>query len=211
MGAAQRNPSLLGRKKIARANESACPNAGERTIKHQVRKIPGATLSHPIPLHPDADLAVVLDDMRQSVAAWGDEGMVMRFFRASICLMLLSILDTLIELLADFRAGRLPPVLPALDESFAIPAANGPPRQRTAARRGQRPASPRTPRAMPAEASESSAVAPCRTEFTVVPLCLAEHGPRGVAGHPSAVPRAPGEKFGAWGSLSTHVHIVAYS
>jgi hypothetical protein len=73
-------------------------------------------VSHPTPLHPDADLALVLDEMRQSVAAWGDEGMIMRVFRASICLMLLSILDTLIELLADFRAGRLPPVLPAKDE-----------------------------------------------------------------------------------------------
>ena len=74
-------------------------------------------MSHPTPLHPDADLAVVLDDLRQDVAAWGDEGMVMRVFRAGICLMLLSILDTLIDLLADFRAGRLPPVLPAYDEA----------------------------------------------------------------------------------------------
>jgi hypothetical protein len=73
-------------------------------------------VSHPIPLHPDADLALVLDEMRQSVAAWGDEGLVMRVFKAGICLALLSILDALIDLLADFRAGRLPPVLPAEDE-----------------------------------------------------------------------------------------------
>jgi hypothetical protein len=61
-------------------------------------------------------LAVVLDDMRQSVAASGDEGLIMRVFTAGIRLMLLSILDMLIDLLADFRAGRLPPVLPAEDE-----------------------------------------------------------------------------------------------
>jgi hypothetical protein len=90
-------------------------------------------VSHPIPLHPDADLAVVLDDLRQSVAAWGDEGMVARLFRASICLMLLSILDTLIELLADFRAGRLPPVLEAEDETRDERIAPAPPVSRDSA------------------------------------------------------------------------------
>jgi hypothetical protein len=73
-------------------------------------------VSHPTPLPPDADLAVVLDDFRQSVVAWGDEGVIVRAFRAGICLMLLSVLDMLIDLLEDFRAGRLPPVLPAEDE-----------------------------------------------------------------------------------------------
>ncbi len=73
-------------------------------------------MSHPTPLHPADSLERALDDMRQSVAAIGDEGLVMRVLTAQIRLALLSILDMLIDLLADFRAGRLPP-LRTMDES----------------------------------------------------------------------------------------------
>jgi hypothetical protein len=199
-------------------------------------------VSHPIPLHPDADLAVVLDDMRQSVAAWGDEGMVMRFFRASICLMLLSILDTLIELLADFRAGRLPPVLPAQDESEtpapsamrdrrtdppptpAGPAAAFPNAAASRPIRAPRDACSNDDDDALADVPEQSAAqhrarwatpAPRRSAFTVSPPCRSirrpAHGPRGLAMHPSAVPRSPAEKFGRWSTISSHVYFVAQS
>ncbi len=94
-------------------------------------------MSHPTPLHPDADLALVLDEMRQSVAACGDEGLIMRVFVVGIRLALLSILDTLIGLLADFRAGRLPPLLPALTNRL---------RHRPVLARTVRPSSRRNPR-----------------------------------------------------------------
>jgi hypothetical protein len=182
-------------------------------------------VSHPIPLHPDADLAVVLDDLRQSVAAWGDEGMVSRFFRASICLMLLSILDTLIDLLADFRAGRLPPVLPALERS-GKPATSGTKDQRgieppQAAAAGAAGASPRRStgrlvRAPSADASSGApAEAPIRPGVFLAPRRIRnrcpEHGPRGVAFDPSAVPRWPTEKIGHWRVQRSRVHFVTIS
>jgi hypothetical protein len=55
--------------------------------------------------------------MRQSAAERGDDGWLMRVPTAQICLLLLSIIDTLIDLLARFRAGTLPPILPARDPS----------------------------------------------------------------------------------------------
>jgi hypothetical protein len=170
-------------------------------------------VSHPIPLHPDADLAVVLDDMRQSVAAWGDEGMVMRVFKASICLMLLGILDTLIELLADFRAGRLPPVLPAVDQSSALPSVRGmddsstiaarsetrsPQRLTSRPMRAPRDASAKISEGAPADAPEHGAVPtfalapryPARPPSpSRLPASRPEHGRRRIAVHPSHVPR----------------------
>jgi hypothetical protein len=180
-------------------------------------------VSHQTPLHPDADLAVVLDDMRQSVAAWGDEGLVMRFFRASICLMLLSILDTLIELLADFRAGRLPPVLPAYDAPTPRPSATAddpssitaqretPSPQRPAARHIRAPR-PATSGAAAANAPEQIAVrAPPRPAFALSPakppVRRPRHGPRGVAGYPSVVPRCPWPNQGAESPLK-HLPIL---
>jgi hypothetical protein len=164
-------------------------------------------VSQPIPLHPDADLAVVLDDLRQSVAAWGDEGLVMRFFRASISLMLLSILDTLIELLADFRAGRLPPVLPAdeplapspsatTDDSSTTPPQCGTTSAKAPAARRNRALRPETPCDAAANAPEPTAVRAPRRRFfsrspTETPIRRSEPAPRGVAGYPSVVPRSP--------------------
>jgi hypothetical protein len=188
---------------------------------------------HPIPLHPDADLAVVLDDMRQSVAAWGDEGMVMRVFRAGICLMLLSILDTLIELLADFRAGRLPPVLPAEDEparrvgfqpTIATkcdpanePAASGAPAPASRPIRARRT---EDARAAAAGASEQSAAAqgdaaPRRSAPRLpsprAPIRRPGHGPRAVTFYSSHVPRPAAPAFGEIAVPPMHVHFVTTS
>jgi hypothetical protein len=162
-------------------------------------------LSHPTPLHPNADLAVVLDDMRQNVAAWGDEGMVMRVFRASICLMLLSILDTLIDLLADFRAGRLPPVLPAWDEpEYRQPALRRQSKDGAPAVSTQGPAAPGIravsdhvaaepqdePAAAPVQsAAEPSAAAPRHPRLTLV----SSHRP---VSRPEPVPRL--ESYDVW-------------
>jgi hypothetical protein len=178
-------------------------------------------LSDPTPLHPDADLALVLDDLRQSVAASGDEGLIMRVFVAGIRLALISILDTLISLLADFRAGRLPPVLPAYessahrrigrgDDTTAVAAQpETPPHGGFAARHTRasgniRPQSPCEAGAEPGQHSSNAGpdlkspclalpVSPSRR-----PIRFAGNGPRIIAGHPSHVPRPAGAAFRAW-------------
>jgi hypothetical protein len=194
-------------------------------------------LSHPTPLHPDADLAVVLADLRQNVAAWRDEGMVMRVFRASICLMLLSILDTLIELLADFRAGRLPPLLPALERSNKQ-AERGthdqqttpPPPEPTASADALPPrrSTVRPVRAPLAEAPSGAATdAPARSAarrtapalhdprvFLAprrLPIRHPDHAPRAVAFYPSHVPRRPVAEFGFATTSPTRAHFVTIS
>jgi hypothetical protein len=175
-------------------------------------------VSHPTPLHPDADLAVVLDDMRQSVAAWGDEGMVMRVFRASICLMLIGILDTLIDLLADFRAGRLPPVLPAYDERDAPAQRETPAPRHPDARHARRSNGARTraareiriadpePGAIPAPLPLGMSLAPIH-----LPIRRRERVTRDVPRHPSSVPRAPVQKIGVWAPPPSHAHFVTVS
>jgi hypothetical protein len=188
----------------------------------------GASVSHPIPLHPDADLAVVLDDMRQSVAAWGDEGMVMRFFRASICVALLSILDTLIELLADFRAGRLPPVLPAHDEyeSAAEGAAASPrgrascqsrePGNRSVTAAGNACAD--APGDAPDQCADQSTdhnAEPALRRWRAVPppprltILHPDSAPREIAWSRSRVPRWPSPEFEGRAAALTRVHFVA--
>jgi hypothetical protein len=195
-------------------------------------------VSHPTPLHPDADLALVLDEMRQSVAAWGDEGMVMRLFRAGICLALLSILDTLIDLLADFRAGRLPPVLPAYDEpaydepaydeikdettAEARPAPAHPPAvsKPDAASRPIRTRSADDPRAEPADVPDRSAAPrpglPARHAAASLspPRLAIRHpapAPRADAFHPSHVPRRPAAAFGFASDQLTHAIFVTFT
>jgi hypothetical protein len=187
-------------------------------------------VSHPIPLHSDADLAVVLDDMRQDVAAWGDEGLVMRFFRASICLMLLSILDTLIELLADFRAGRLPPVLPAYDE-HDIPAERAAASPRGPASRQTRApgnASANTPRDAQADvpdegagqsaepSAERIAVTASRRRGARLPppsltRLLPEPASRDIAWSRSRVPKWPSREFESSECAPTHAIFVTIS
>jgi hypothetical protein len=177
-------------------------------------------VSHPTPLHPDADLALVLADLRRNVAAWGDEGMVMRVFRASICLMLLGILDTLIELLADFRAGRLPPVLPAeherasrVGDSPAIATKCEPADAQAASAAASRPTRARRiddPSAPPAGAPEHSQAdhldpAPRHPGSRVASPSPPLHrpgpgpGPRAIAFYPSHVPRRPFAKIRSQG------------
>jgi hypothetical protein len=183
-------------------------------------------------------ITVVLDDLRQNVAAWGDEGMVMRVFRASICLMLLGILDTLIDLLADFRAGRLPPVLPAEDETVipskqetedtgsatpqsgdtAVPRSRG-----IYAARAPFADDPRAgdaiavdPLGDPVDAPEQNVtIAPFRRRTARAPSRLPirrpEPAPRGLAGYPSAVPRPPAQKSGHWDHQITHAHFITIS
>jgi hypothetical protein len=185
----------------------------------------GALVSHQTPLHPDADLAVVLDDMRRRVAAWGDEGMVMRVFRASICLMLLSILDTLIELLADFRAGRLPPVLPALERPSNAAARGAEHHRKTprlspeaAARapsHGAAACDISTPDAENVRATPAAgrpAQAPRAPGSPLSSPRLAIRGPatapRGIAWCPSHVPRPPIAEFGGRATSRTHTQNV---
>jgi hypothetical protein len=153
-------------------------------------------VSHPIPLHPDADLALVLDELRQSVAAWGDEGLVMRVLRARICLALLSILDTLIDLLADFRAGRLPPVLPA-DEARAPPSrcATDASSSMLPVRMPSASSTPRSRRMVDDTVDESSAIA-ARPETasprTAAPChAIAPSDPAFARAQPPPSPRAP--------------------
>jgi hypothetical protein len=188
----------------------------------------GVTLSHPTPLRPDADLAHVLEDMRRCVAARGDEGLLMRVLTMRIRLALLSILDTLIGLLADFRAGRLSPVLPALDEPEHQPHAPPPHaqsdpaalfRENPAARRTRVPnvrfvEDPSdTPAAAPEQnAAEPAAGTPRRPRLTRVSSCPREKGPepgpRGIALHPSVVPRSANAAFGGRAPLPTHGQFV---
>jgi hypothetical protein len=182
----------------------------------------GNIVSHPTPLHPDADLALVLDELRQSVAASGDEGLILRVFVAGIRLALLSILDTLIGLLADFRAGRLPPVLEAEWETRHERTAPPPsPDDRTAASKqgaASRPAhTSRTtdPRATSAGAPEQNATehadaAPRRSGSPLAapppPVRHPGHGPRATAFRPSHVRRW--SEIEAGKAFPTHAQIV---
>jgi hypothetical protein len=183
-------------------------------------------VSRQTPLHPDDSLERALDDMRQYVATCGDEGLVMRVLTAQIRLALLSILDTLIGLLADFRAGRLPPVLPANSEpgrraadSPAVPAECETPSPRLiASRRIRAPGDGggRMPDGTGADAPEQPAArAPRRAGLSPSAPHPATrrslHPPRGMAGYPSFVPRSPAAAFGGMSVASTHTHFVAIS
>jgi hypothetical protein len=192
-------------------------------------------LSHPTPLHPDADLALVLDEMRQSVAECGDEGLIMRVFVVGIRLALLSILDTLIGLLADFRAGRLPPLLPALSELSTAPSgpsANGSaiiaaqpetPSLRFAASRHTRAL--RNPSADAASGAPGETAAPSGARSSALasrspgvslsargrPIRDPDHDPCGIRFYPSHVPRPPAAAFGFAIAQLTHALFVAIS
>jgi hypothetical protein len=192
-------------------------------------------VSQPTPLHPADSLERALDDMRQSVAALGDEGLVMRVLTMQIRLALLSILDMLIDLLADFRAGRLPPLLPALDRS-TITTKCEPANQRTvspppASGEPAGPAPPRNtsrqidaPAGTPSNSSaDAGAGAPeqCTAQAPsgpasppsppTPPIRGRENAPRGAEFHPSHVPRSPAAEPGVRLDMSTHVSFVANS
>jgi hypothetical protein len=193
-------------------------------------------VSHPIQLHPADSLERVLDDMRQSVVAHGDDGWVNRVLMAGIWTALLSLLDTLIGLLADFRAGKLPPVLPARDRS-AIPTDRERADQRTTpgpraatdpAAASPEDSAPRPvlrnrgkgPCPAPADHPEKAATgqpdpAPRRSAspLSAPPLAIrrTENPPRRAALHPSHVPRWPRAEFGMREAPTTHVPFVTYS
>jgi hypothetical protein len=172
--------------------------------------------------------------MRQCVAPRGDEGWFTRLLTAEVCLTLLTIIDALIDLLARFRAGTLPPVLPARDRS-AVPADGRPGDQRAArspadpaASSGRIAAAPRirAAGAVPAsdggEAPEQPATPnhprggtqprrrPAATTLTRSRQRHRPpgHGPRCIAGDPPHVPRSPFRKIGVRTTPPTHVKFV---
>jgi hypothetical protein len=183
------------------------------------------------PLHPDDRLERALGDMRQSVAARGEEGWVDRVLMAGIWLALLSILDTLIELLADFRAGRLPPVLAAeLEPGRGV---GHPPTVASRDSRSLRGRVASVRRAAPSDAGLRSwadgapddapvpAAAqwadrtPRRLAFTLPPprrpVHRPEPAPRRIPGYPPVVPRWPAASLAGSDTPPTHAQFVAIS
>jgi hypothetical protein len=188
-------------------------------------------VSHPIPLHPADSLERVLEDMRQCVASRRDEGWATRAVMVLIRYELLRVLDILIGLLADFRAGKLPPVLPADCETRAQRTAAPPPAsaaavdsrpQGAAARHirapGNRPANSTSDASGDAPehiAAQHGPLTPHHPGSPASPSRPLRHrlgrGPRGIAGYPSAVPRPPAASAGWLDAKPTHAHFVAYS
>jgi hypothetical protein len=193
-------------------------------------------VSHPVPLHTADRLERALDASSRFVAARGAKGWVMRIVAYFACQYCEAVIGLLEGLLAEYRAGTL--ILPAMaDDSPASAANHVTAKPLTAARRDRRPAARGTrapcandpsavdpsavdpggvdPRAVPANASERNAAAPRCMHFSVVPRRLPirrpGQGPRGVAGYPSAVPRAAAQKIGCWRLALTHAHFVALS
>jgi hypothetical protein len=170
-------------------------------------------VSHAIPLHTADRLERTFEALSQRVESSGDEGWVMRILAMLISRCLDHFVAMIEDLLAKIRAGTIvlpdwaydPPTVPARREpgcqrmpllpESADPAAS--PQRRDAPCRVLAAAAPRTNAfgAVPAEAPEQSNTARRRIKFTVVSLRLPirrpTHGPRGVAGYPSAVPRWP--------------------
>jgi hypothetical protein len=168
-------------------------------------------VSHPIPLHTAERLERALEASSRCVAARGAKGWVMRIVAYFACQYARAVIELLEGLLAEYRAGTL--VLPnGVEESFTTPAEHeaGKPRtamsraQGTASRRVRAPGRVPAPGCVPAhdpcddndaDTREQGAAPPRRMEFNVAPPRLpirhAGHGPRGVAWHPSVVPRTP--------------------
>jgi hypothetical protein len=176
-------------------------------------------VSHRIPLPTAGKLERALEASSRFVAARDPKGLVMRIVAYFACQYCEAVIGLLEGLLAEYRAGTL--VLPGMvDDSSAIRAdyetgvrrATSPSRRAAPHRvhaSGGAPAddSPaEDPRADDPRADDSgpddSGPEPARRrpQFTLPPprLPIGRHGfgPRGVVGHPSAVPRRPAEKFG---------------
>jgi hypothetical protein len=169
--------------------------------------------------------------MRQSVMAHGDEGLIRRVLTLQFRLALLSLLDTLIDLLAAFRAGKFAP-LPTVDEPSTprphrpvggpstIAARNQAPPRR--ARHTTDPAEPpadASAAALPGDPEQSAAGQadpPPRRAATPLPpprmaMLRPEPGPRGVASHPSHVPRWPVFEIGLGTPRSARAYFVPIS
>jgi hypothetical protein len=168
-------------------------------------------VSHPLPLHPADRLERVLDDMRQSVASSGDEGWLMRIVAMVICRFLDQILEMLVGVLAEIRAGTI--VLPdwaydsPITASRPLPVDGAAPSQRSRATGANTPSTAPACAAEP-RAPETAALVARRVEYIASSSRLRirrpAHGPGGHAFHPSAVPRGPirESRFGA--SAPTH-------
>lgn len=142
----------------------------------------------------------------------------MRVLTAQICLALLSILDTLLDLLAQFRAGTLPPIHDA-DDWSAIPAdCRTPLRQCPAARRSSTPRYARADahcEALAAASEQSTPSSRCRPRLMLVsphpPTRSPTPGTSGIAWSRSQVPRWPIGKFEGQGVAATRAQTVTIS
>jgi hypothetical protein len=172
-------------------------------------------VSHPIPLHTAGKLERALAASSRFVAARGPKGLVMRIVAYFACQYCEAVIGLLEGLLAEYRAGTL--VLPGIvdDPSTAAPADRDTAKPRTAPRRARVPATrrmraPREPNAAPRVVQVRY-----RPDFIVGRECCParppKHGPRGVAGYPSVVPRWPVEKFSNLDIARSHVHFVTIS
>ncbi len=191
-------------------------------------QIHGAKVSRQTPLHPADSLERALDDMRQSVMAHGDEGLIMRVLTLQFRLALVSLIDTLIDLLAAFRAGRFPP-LPAVDDSPEPRSPDRPGASSASATRHETPsgrgtasrgrpapgtAGARTPHDPEADAPEQRAAQGARHGAPrspgpppappAPPIRHRDRAPRRVAGYPSAVPWSRCRRIGGRGAAPTH-------
>jgi hypothetical protein len=189
-------------------------------------------VSHPIPLHTADRLERTFEALSQRVESSGDEGWVMRILAMLICRCLDHFVAMIEDLLAQIRAGTI--VLPAWAyESSANPAqgqqnprgrVRAPPSRvddpstvRAARRtRTSRDPQPRDPGDAAASAPERSAgLAPGHPGLTRSPprphIRRLEHGPRGVAGYPCAVPRPHFAGIGARGAALSLGHFVTIS
>ncbi len=166
----------------------------------------------------------VLDDMRQCVASRGEEGWVTKAVMLLIRYELLCIIEILLDLLARFRAGKLPPVLPAerapgrwvgdsptidpgcqtVSPRHAVPR----PSRAPAATRATAPrdASSNPPEPSAADAPRRPPVVPLFPPRLVLPPPV--YQPRGIASHPSQVPRPPPGRIREVATLPTRAHFV---
>ncbi len=191
-------------------------------------------MSHPIPLHPADSLEHVLDDMRQCVASRRDEGWLTRALMLLIRYELLCIIEILLGLLADFRAGKFPPVPQAAEirrvgDSPTIAAqfetgrdGTAPPPVPARAIASPRRAAPSreipAPGAIPANdpaGDPADAPEPARRGPAYAPPRPAgrrpEQGPRGIPWYPSHVPRPAAGAFGAMRAKETHAYFIPIS
>jgi hypothetical protein len=188
-------------------------------------------VSHPTLLHHAERLERALEASSQFVAARGPKGWVMRIVAFFACQYARAVIELLEGLLAEYRAGTL--ILPEMvDDPSTGPARGDPGSQAT---RPRVPSTPRVrspsaadvsaagvsaagvgaPRAVPAGSPERYVPEPRRPGFGMSPprppIRRPEHGPRGLAGHPSVVPRCPVQKFRRWAGGYSHVLIVTIS
>jgi hypothetical protein len=187
-------------------------------------------VSHPIPLHTADRLERAFEASSRCVAARGPKGWVMRIVAYFACQYARAVIELLEGLLAEYRAGTL--VFPELaGDPPTVAADSDTEERRGASRRARGPAMCRArarhrapcddpgdagdPVDAPASAPErSAAIAPRRLVFAVSPAHppslrpernrRPEHGPRGMAGYPCAVPRPGFAEIGGRGQRTRY-------